>query len=68
MHESFASLGNSMIYVHGNAIGSRTIVSNLKGLTNSKDSIVCYFDFNKQMQRFYEIVSKNNECRVLNIV
>ena len=68
MHESFASLGNSMIYVHGNAIGSRTIVSNLRGLSNSKDSIVCYFEFNKQMRRFYQLVEKNNECRVLSMI
>lgn len=68
MHESFASLGTSFIYVHGNAIGSRTLVSNLKGLTNASDSIVAYFEFNTKMRRFYEIVEKTNECRVLSMI
>lgn len=67
-HESFADLGNSIIYVHGNAIGSRTIVSNLKGLSNGKSSIVAYFDFNKQIKRFYDMVAKTNECRVLSVL
>lgn len=66
-HESFADLGTSIVYVHGNAIGSRTIVSNLMGLSNSSKSVICYFEFNKQMQRFYEMVSKTNECRILSI-
>lgn len=67
-HESFADIGNSIIYVHGNAIGSRTIVSNLKGLSNGKNSIVAYFDFNSQVRRFYDMVSKTNECRVLSVL
>lgn len=67
-HESFADLGNSIIYVHGNAIGSRTIVSNLRGLSNGKSSIVAYFDFNKQIKRFYDMVAKTNECRVLSVL
>ena len=67
-HEAFADLGNSIIYVHGNAIGSRTIVSNLRGITNSKSSIVAYFDFNKQVKRFYDMVAKTNECRVLSLL
>lgn len=68
LHESFASLGTSFIYVHGNAIGSRTLVSNLKGLTNASSSIVAYFEFNTKMRRFYEIVEKTNECRVLSMI
>lgn len=65
MHESFADLGVSDIYVHGNAIGSRTIVTNLKGISNAKASKVMYFDFNENMKRFYDMVSKNNKCVVL---
>lgn len=67
-HESFADLGDSYIYVHGNAIGSRTIVSNLKGLSNGKSSIIVYFDFNTQVKRFYDMVAKTNECRVLSVL
>lgn len=68
LHESLASLGSSMIYTHGNSIGARTIILNLKGITNSKDSVVCYFELNRKMQRFYEIVNKTNECRILSVV
>ena len=67
MHESFADLGQSYIYVHGNAIGSRTVVSNLKGLSNAKSSIVAYYDFNSNMKRFYDMVAKNNKCVLLSI-
>lgn len=67
-HESFADLGNSIIYVEGNATGSRTLVSNLKGLSNGKSSIIAYYNFNKQVKRFYEMVSRTNECRILSVV
>ena len=67
-HESFADLGNSIIYVEGNATGSRTLVSNLKGLSNGKSSIIAYYNFNKQVKRFYDMVAKTNECRVLSVI
>lgn len=67
LHESFASFGESLIYVQGNAIGCRTIITNLRGLSNAKDSIVVYYDYNKseQLQKFYDMVSKTNECKIL---
>lgn len=65
LHESFASHGESVIYVVGNAVGSRTLVTNLRGLSNKQDSKIAYFDFNPAMQRFYDIVSKSNECSIL---
>lgn len=65
LHESFASHGDSIIYVVGNAVGSRTLVTNLRGLSNKQDSKIAYFDFNPAMQRFYDIVSKSNECSIL---
>ena len=68
LHESFASLGSSWVYVQGNAIGSRTVITNLKGLSNSSKSIVAYYDYNKQMDRFYRLVQKTNECRILSLV
>lgn len=67
-HESFAGQGDSYIYVHGNAIGSRTIVTNLRGLSNAGKSIVAYFDFNSKMERFYKLVRKTNECRVVSVI
>ena len=68
LHESFACLGSSWIYVQGNAIGSRTVITNLKGLSNSSKSIVAYYDYNKQMDRFYRLVQRTNECRILSLV
>lgn len=67
MHESFADLGQSYIYVHGNAIGSRTVVSNLKGISNARSSVVAYYDFNSNMKRFYDMVAKNNKCILLSV-
>ena len=69
LHETFASRGASMVYVHGNAIGARTLVTNLRGLSNSKDSVMCYFEFNKKIEKFYETVLKEgHECRVISMV
>lgn len=68
LHESFASHGNSYIYVHGNAIGSRTIVSNLKGISNSVDSVIAYFEFNPKMSRFVDMVKKTNKCRLISVL
>lgn len=69
LHETFASRGASMVYVHGNAIGARTIVTNLRGLSNSKDSIICYFEFNQKVERFFDIVAKEgHDCRVISLV
>lgn len=65
LHESFASYGDSTIYVLGNSVSSRTLVTNLRGLSNKGDSIIAYFDFNPAIQRFYEMVAKSNECKIL---
>lgn len=65
LHESFSSFGESIIYVSGNAVGSRSIITNLKGLSNAKDSIVAYYDFNSAVEKFYNMVSRTNECRIL---
>lgn len=65
LHESFASHGESTIYIVGNAVGSRTLVTNLRGLSNKEDSMIAYYDFNPAMQRFYDLVSKSNKCKIL---
>lgn len=66
LHESFASYGASLIYVQGNAVGSRSIITNIKGISNSKDSIIMYYDFNPQMKRFIEMVAKTNKYQIIN--
>lgn len=65
LHESFADLASSIIYVQGNAVGSRTLITNLRGISNSKCSVVSYFDFNPQMKRFLDIVAKTNKYEIL---
>lgn len=65
LHESFADLGRSIVYVHGNAVGSRTVITNLRGITNSEKSEIMYFEFNSMLSKFYDIVAKTNKCTIL---
>lgn len=65
MHESFAGYGTSIVYIHGNVIGARSIVANLRGISNSKESIICYFEYNPKVKKFYDMVAETNECRVI---
>lgn len=65
LHESFSSYGESSIYVMGNSIGARTIITNLRGLSNAKESVVVYYDYNEAIKRFYDIVAKTNECKIV---
>lgn len=64
LHESFANLGKSVIYVNGNAVGSRTIITNLRGLSNSTESEIVYYDFNSMLLKFFNIVSKDHRCSI----
>lgn len=66
LHESFVGYGASCIYVQGNAVGSRSIITNLKGISNSKESLVLYYDFNPQMKRFVDMVAKTNKYQIIN--
>lgn len=65
LHESFADLGDSTIYVHGSAVGSRSIITNIRGITNSRCSNIIYYDFNKKLKRFYDIVGKDHKCSIV---
>lgn len=59
LHESFTGHGvDSSIYVHGNAICSRAVINNIRGLSNIKYSTVYYYEFNPQVQRYVDIVGK----------
>lgn len=66
LHESFVGHGASIIYVQGNAVGSRSIITNLKGISNSKESLIAYYDYNPQMKRFIDMVGKTNQYKILN--
>lgn len=65
LHESFASYGVSDIYVVGNVVGSRSVITNIKGISNYKDSRIAYFDYNPAIDRFYNMVSRTNDCRII---
>ncbi len=67
MHESFAGLGSSMVYVHGNVMGARTVVSNMRGISNGASSVICYFEYSKSAEKFYNMMKRTNECRVISV-
>jgi len=68
LHESFADLGESSIYVHGNAIGSRSVITNIKGLSNASSSAIYYFEFNNKMQKLFDIASKTCSCHKISVL
>ena len=65
LFESFSDVGYTAIYVHGNAIGSRSIIANSGGLIGIKNSIVGYYDFDKNMVKFYNMMSKKCQCKII---
>lgn len=65
LYESFIDLGESIIYTSGSAVGSRNLITNIKGLRNSKNSKIAYFDFNPTVKKYYDIVSKTNNCVII---
>lgn len=68
LHETFAGLGISVIYIHGNAVGARSLVTNLRGITNADKSLIGYFDFSPSVKRFYDVISQTNKCKIINTV
>ncbi len=68
LHESFAGLGISVIYIHGNSIGARSLVTNLRGISNASKSVVGYFDYSPNVKKFYDEVQKTNRCKIINYV
>lgn len=67
LYESFSQLGKSSIYVEGNVVSSRSIITNLRGLFNAGKADVVYFDFNPTAKKFYDLVDKTNNCRILSL-
>lgn len=64
LFESFSKVGDTTVCVHGNAIGSRSIITNSNGLSGIKNSKVCYYDYDKNMQAFFDIMSKKCNCSI----
>lgn len=65
LFEAFSELGNTAIYVHGNALGSRSVIANASGLTGIKSSLIAYYDFDKSVSKFYNIMSKKCNCKII---
>lgn len=65
LFESFAELGNTDVYVHGNVLGSRAVLANAKGLKGIKNSNIKYFDFNKDVSKFYDAMKKRYNCEII---
>lgn len=63
--ESFSELGDTLVYVHGNALGSRTIIANAFGLTGIKLCTVLYYDFDKSIFKFYKMMESKANCKIV---
>ena len=68
LFEAFSQAGHTRIYVHGNALGSRSILANAGGLTGIKNSIVGYFDYDKSISRFYDMMGSKCKCTILSSI
>lgn len=68
LFENFSSLGNTAIYVHGNALGSRSVIANSSGLTGIRSAMVAYFDFDRNMSNFLSIMEKKCTCKVISYI
>lgn len=68
LFESFSDMGNTAVYVRGNALGSRSILANASGLNGIRKSLIVYFEFDKAMSKFYDAMSKRCKCRIISYV
>lgn len=65
LFETFADIGETEIYVHGNSVGSRTMVIMSGGVANISRSRVKYFELDKSVMRFYNMVEKKCPCEIV---
>lgn len=64
-HESFASKGDSCIYTQGSLTSSRSLLMNLGGLSNAKESGVVIFDYNIKNKKFIQIMNSVSKiCKI----
>ena len=63
--ETFSDIGNTAVYVHGNALGSRSIIANSSGLSGIKSCLIAYYDFDKNMSKFYDVMNKKCQCKII---
>lgn len=65
LYKSFLGCGDCVVYVNGNTVGCRTVVSNLRGLGVDKRLVVAYYDYNPKLKRFYDIVASMCKCTIV---
>lgn len=65
LFETFADVGTTEIYVHGNSVGSRTMVVMSGGVTNISRACVKYFELDKNVMRFYTMVERLCPCEIV---
>lgn len=63
MHESFSGCASCVIYVQGNILGSRAVIANMSGLGCASSSIVRYFDFIPDAERFAKVLKDKIGCK-----
>lgn len=63
--DTVSELGTTNIYVHGNSVGSRTMVTASGGVTNIANATVKYFEYDSALQRFYNLVAKRCSCEIV---
>ena len=68
LFENFADVGKADIYVHGNSVGSRTILGVSRGISNIGRATVKYFEYDPHVSKFVEHMKQKCACEVVSSV
>ena len=58
LFESFSQFGRNTVYCLGNAVSSRSLVLNSRGIKGVKESTCIMTGYDRRMQRFYDMAKK----------
>lgn len=68
LFENFADMGKADIYVHGNSVGSRTVLGISRGISNIRKATVKYFEYDPQVSKFVEHMKQKCACEVVSSI
>lgn len=68
LFENFADLGKTDVYVHGNSVGSRTILGISRGISNIRNAAIKYFEYDPQVHKFVEHMKAKCACEVVSSI
>lgn len=68
LFENFADIGKTDVYVHGNSVGSRTILGVSRGISNIKNATIKYFEYDPQVSRFVDHMRQRCACEVVSSI